>query len=146
MSIEITDTLKAFGYPGSLLKAYDHWVVLLRPKQPTLGAMVLAIQDDIRRFPDVPAEAFAELATITAELEGALKATTGFDKMNYIQLGMVDPQIHFHVLPRYETPRAFAGSTFPDAGWPAQPKMGEALDLSDAQMAELREALKAAFP
>ena len=35
-------TLTKFGYPGTLLHESEHWCVLMRPQQVTLGALVLA--------------------------------------------------------------------------------------------------------
>ena len=35
-----TDTMLKFGYPDSLVHEYAHWVVLIRPKQVTMGALV----------------------------------------------------------------------------------------------------------
>ena len=31
-------TLEKFGWPATLVKEFDHWVVLARPAQPTLGS------------------------------------------------------------------------------------------------------------
>lgn len=35
-------TIEKFGYPATLIAEFDHWLVLLRPAQPTLGSLVLA--------------------------------------------------------------------------------------------------------
>ena len=59
---------------------------------------------------------------------------------------MLDTRIHVHALPRHATPRTFAGSPLLSTGWHTRLSLGEALDLSDAQMAELCETLKAAPP
>ena len=58
-------TLLKFGYPGSLIKEYNHWVVLLRPAQVTLGSLVLAAKSDASAFGQLSDPAFAELAVIT---------------------------------------------------------------------------------
>ncbi len=44
-------------------------------------------------------------------------------------LMMVDPHVHFHVIPRYDGDRAWDGVEFADAGWPGPPdlKSGQAL-------------------
>jgi diadenosine tetraphosphate (Ap4A) HIT family hydrolase len=39
-------------------------------------------------------------------------------KINYLMLMMVDPHVHFHVLPRYEGDRSHGGIEVVDAGWP----------------------------
>ena len=35
-------TMRKFGYPETLIRQWDHWAVLLRPAQVTLGSLVLA--------------------------------------------------------------------------------------------------------
>jgi len=57
----MNDTIAKFGHPATLIAEYDHWVVLLRPAQPTLGALVLAAKSNATAFGDLPAEAHAEL-------------------------------------------------------------------------------------
>lgn len=109
-------TIEKFGHPATLIAEYDHWVVLLRPAQPTLGALVLAAKSNATAFGDLPAEAHAELKTATAAIEAALSHAVGYAKINYLMLMMVDPQVHFHVLPRYEGERSGAGLTVADAG------------------------------
>ena len=39
------DTLLKFNYPQTLLREYQHWAVLLRPKQVTVGSLVLICTD-----------------------------------------------------------------------------------------------------
>ena len=121
------ETMRKFGYPDSLVHEYEHWVVLLRPGQVTLGSLVLAAKSDATAFGSLPAGAHAELTTITAEIEATLKAETGYERINYLMLMMVDPDVHFHVFPRYEGERSFQGVTIADAGWPGPP------DLKSAQ-------------
>lgn len=141
----MNDTIAKFGHPATLIAEYAHWVVLLRPAQPTLGALVLAAKSDATAFGDLPAEAHAELKTATAAIEAALAQAVGYAKINYLMLMMVDPHVHFHVLPRYEGERSGAGLTVADAGWPAQPDLGAAVKLDDAQVAALTGWLKPYF-
>ena len=58
----MNDTIRKFGYPATLIAEYEHWVVLLRPAQPTAGALVLAAKSDVEAFAELPPAAFAELA------------------------------------------------------------------------------------
>ena len=60
-------------------------------------------------------------------------------------LMMVDPHVHFHVIPRYEGAREWGGVAFPDAGWPAVPQLGDAVKLEPAQREALVAELKALF-
>ena len=141
----MNDTIAKFGHPATLIAEYDHWVVLLRPAQPTLGALVLAAKSHATAFGDLPAEAHAELKLATAAIEAALSQAVGYAKINYLMLMMVDPHVHFHVLPRYAGERSGAGLAIADAGWPAQPDLGQAVKLDDTQIAALTGWLKPYF-
>ncbi|MDT7534866.1 HIT family protein [Sphingobium sp. SA2] len=129
----MNETILKFGWPGSLIAEFEHWVILLRPAQPTLGSLVLAAKSDATAFGDLPAEAHAELKTVTGAIEAALRAAVGYQKINYLMLMMVDPYVHFHVLPRYEGERSGGGLTVRDAGWPGQPDLSAAV-TSDAAL------------
>ena len=141
----MNETIGKFGHPATLIAEYEHWVVLLRPAQPTLGALILAAKSDATAFGDLPTEAHTELKTATAAIEAALTRAVGYAKINYLMLMMVDPHVHFHVLPRYDGERSGAGLTVADAGWPAQPDLGQAAKLDDAQIAALTGWLKPYF-
>ncbi len=138
-------TIEKFGFPATLVAELEHWVVLLRPAQPTLGALVLAAKSDATAFGDLSAAAHAELKVATSAIETALGKAVGYSKINYLMLMMVDPHVHFHVLPRYDGERSGAGLTVADAGWPGQPDLGQAVKLDDAQIAALTGWLKPYF-
>ena len=138
-------TIEKFGHPATLVAEYQHWVVLLRPAQPVLGALVLAAKSDATAFGALPAEAHAELKTVTAAIETALGKAVGYAKINYLMLMMVDPHVHFHVLPRYGEPRSFSGERFPDEGWPGPPDLSSGIS-GEAVVSEVRDALSSAWP
>lgn len=138
----MNQTTIKFGFPHSVVTELDHWVVLMRPQQVTLGALVLAAKSDTTSFATLPAEAYAELAIATSAIERALRAFRNYDRINYLMLMMVDPNVHFHVLPRYQDPQSFADKVFADSGWPGPPDLKSAPqlspELSDAILAELK--------
>jgi diadenosine tetraphosphate (Ap4A) HIT family hydrolase len=134
-------TMKTFGFPETLVRQYDHWVLLVRPAQVTLGSLVLVSTSEKTAFGALPAEAFGELAAIVPALETALKSLVNYEKINYLMLMMVDPHVHFHVFPRYEGERTVAGITIADAGWPGPPDLKSAVKLDDGQIAALRAQL-----
>jgi diadenosine tetraphosphate (Ap4A) HIT family hydrolase len=139
-------TMEKFGYPATLIRDYRHWVVLLRPAQPTLGSLVLAAKSDATAFGALPAEAHAELATITAAIEAALAQAVAYRKINYLMLMMVDPHVHFHVIPRYEGEREQAGISVTDTGWAGPPALGQAVALTEDQIGTLAGWLKGLWP
>lgn len=142
----MNDTIAKFGYPATLIAEFAHWVVLLRPAQPTLGSLVLAAKSDATAFADLPEDAFAELAEATRVIETALKAAVGYERINYLMLMMVDPHVHFHVIPRYEGTREAAGFAIADAGWPKVPDLGTATTLDADGIAALAGWLKGYWP
>jgi len=131
-----------FGYPDTLIKEYDHWCVLLRPLQPTLGSLVLVCKENETAFAQISQGAFNELKTVTGEIETSLKAFRSFEKINYIMLMMVDPNVHFHVLPRYGSLQTFNGYEFPDKGWPAAPDLSANIDLDNGLLSPLLSGIK----
>ena len=133
----VNETAIRFGYPETLIREYEHWLVLLREPQPTLGSLILCAKADVTEFSALPGEAFAEMGAVVADIERVLKTAFAYDKINYLMLMMVDPNVHFHVIPRYAEPRSACGLSIADAGWPALPKLAEALELTAGQ----REAL-----
>ena len=138
--------MKKFGYPGTLIRDYGHWAVLLRPHQATLGALVLACKDEAQAFSGISAEAYGELQQAVKDIETGLRAFRPYQKINYLMLMMVDPHVHFHVLPRYDSSQEFAGTAYPDAGWPAAPDLASGVTPDAAALTRLGEAVKAAWP
>jgi diadenosine tetraphosphate (Ap4A) HIT family hydrolase len=117
-------TMLKFGAPQTIIRQYDHWTVLLRPQQLTLGSLILAAHDPARAFSQLSPESFIELHEVTSQLEAALARAFHYDKLNYLMLMMIDPDVHFHVLPRYSETRKFEGTGFSDSGWPGAPDLG----------------------
>ncbi|MGJ7493167.1 HIT family protein [Variovorax sp. ZT4R33] len=134
-----------FGDPATRLAQTDCWTLLLRPKQPTLGAMVLVCREPVQAFADVSAKAFAEMQGMVRSIEAALREFVGYERINYLMLMMVDPDVHFHVIPRYNGVRSFEGAAFPDAGWPGPPALDAAVSLDAATIASLGTALRDAL-
>jgi len=142
----MNETIRRFGYPATLIADYQHWIVLLRPAQPTLGSLVLAAKSEARAFADLGPEAFAELGETVGAIEAVLRSAVGYDKLNYLMLMMVDPHVHFHVIPRYEGERSGCGLTVTDAGWPKAPVLGDAVELAPAQIDAMSDWLKGLWP
>ena len=138
-------TLKTFGYPDTLVREYEHWCVLLRPAQVTLGSLVMICKQDVTQFSDISSAAFAEMAQVTKDIETGLKIVCDFDKINYLMLMMVDPHVHMHVIPRYSEARVFEGVGFKDTGWPAVPQLGDGFKLEPEVFGKLLASVKKAF-
>jgi len=140
--------MQKFGYPRSLIAETEQWAVLVRPQQPALGSLVLASRQPVTAFGAVDAAGFADLQPVIGRIERMLGRFVGYRKINYLMLMMVDPDVHFHVIPRYDGSRSFGGLAIPDLGWPGPPDLGKAVTLEPAQIdalaAELRTLWSAA--
>jgi diadenosine tetraphosphate (Ap4A) HIT family hydrolase len=138
-------TIEKFGYPATLIKEFEHWVVLLRPAQVTLGSLVLAAKSEVTAYSDLSREAFAEQADAVVSIERALTEFVGYERINYLMLMMVDPNVHFHVLPRYPLSRTWNGIKFPDVGGLGPPRLDAAVKLDPEQLLALAAALSLNF-
>ncbi|TRW17411.1 HIT family protein [Glacieibacterium frigidum] len=134
-------TLEKFGYgPGTVFED-EHWAVVVRPAQPTLGSMVLIAKRDIESFGALTAEEGAALPAMVARIEAALARVVTPERVNYLMLMMVDRHVHYHVVPRYAEPRNWGNHEFIDTGWPSVPALSPAVALDPAEIAQLRADL-----
>lgn len=138
-------TAEKFGYPDSVVASFEHWHVLVRPAQPTIGSLVLVCSDPVGSFGEISPEASIELQLATAAIERVLGEMFAIDKINYLMLMMVDPDVHFHVLPRYAENRDYAGSTFSDGSWPGPPDITATNDFPAAVKQQLISDLRERF-
>jgi diadenosine tetraphosphate (Ap4A) HIT family hydrolase len=138
-------TAEKFGYPASVVAETASWLVLVRPSQPTFGALVLVCKEAAGAFAELSAAAFADLGEAVRGVERVLGAEVGYARINYLMLMMVDRDVHFHVLPRYEGTRSFEGLSFPDEGWPGPPKLSPAVELPRPALATLAARLRASW-
>ena len=138
-------TAENFGYPRTKVAETDSWLVLVRPKQPTFGSLVLVCKESVESFSQLSPAAFADLKTATEGVERLLGKVVGYEKINYLMLMMVDKDVHFHVIPRYDGTREHDGQVFADAGWPAAPALGSAVELSPEAVERLAERFAEAW-
>jgi len=138
----LKDTLKKFGHPDSLIKEYDHWYLLLRPEQITLGNMIIISKTEETQFHQLSSEAFSELKIVTSDIENKLIKYLKFDKVNYKMLMMVDPEVHFHVFPRYSKVINFDGRGISDPYWPGICDLSKPKEFEDDELKELLAQLK----
>lgn len=127
-----------FGYPNTLIKQYKHWTVLLREEQVTLGSLVLCSKSEATEFSALSTEEFIEMGIAISDIERVLKTAFDYDKINYLMLMMIDPNVHFHVFPRYAEVRSACGFHMIDQGWPTAPKLTESKNLTPEELNKLR--------
>lgn len=135
-----------FGDPANRIAQSDHWTLLLRPRQPTLGSLVLICREEATAFSALSAAAFADLQLMVRGIEAMLREVVGYERINYLMLMMVDPDVHFHVIPRYAGSREFNSVGFADTGWPGPPALEPAVVLDPGLRDALRDRLVRAWP
>ncbi len=141
----MNETIVNFGYPHTLVAEWDHWVLMVRVDQVTIGSLILAAKSDATAYGDLNDEFFTEQKHIITELEAALSTVMDYQKINYLMLMMVDPHVHFHVIPRYEKPKQFDDVEIEDAGWPGPPNLGHFQTLSSDQIDKMKALLQPHF-
>lgn len=138
----INATIEKFGYPATLVRDFDHWLVLLRPAQVTAGSLVVAAKSEATAFGALAPAAFAELGEVVAGVEAMLKRAVDYERLNYLMLMMVDPHVHLHVFPRYQGSRSLGSLTLADAAWPGPPDLKNVTSLDPSGIARAINALQ----
>ena len=111
----------AFNGDKLLVFKTDHWSVLVRKHQVTLGSLVLAANRNFISASELRDAELEEFPEVVGKLEFALEKVFRFDKINYLCLMMSDRHYHSHVIPRYEGARQFLGKEWIDSNWPSGP-------------------------
>ncbi|MDW3094318.1 MAG: HIT family protein [Gammaproteobacteria bacterium] len=138
----MNDTLIKFGFPDSLIMSYEYWSVLLRPEQVTLGSLILANHSNAHAFSDLSSASMSELSIVTKDIETALSNCFHYDKINYLMLMMIDPHVHFHVIPRYSTDKIFESITIVDKFWPGPPDLSSKVPMDSSHKQALLALIK----
>ena len=142
MTEVLKDFRKKFKTDELLIYETEYWIWSLRPIQVTLGASVLSSKRECPVFSELNQEEFSDLNNIIKVIENTLMKTFNYDVMNYLMLMMVDKQVHYHVIPRYERTISFVGLSWNDSGWPGVPNLsGNEIDINELH--KIRNAIKA---
>jgi diadenosine tetraphosphate (Ap4A) HIT family hydrolase len=142
MSLTVSQFREKFRVDDLLVFRNDGWSVSIRPKAPTLGACVISANHHRESLGAISASESADLVDAVAWFEGRLREAFDASRFNYLALMMVDPLLHFHALPRYDSDRTFANMTWHDNAWPMPPDLN--LDQSNGDiLVHVRERLAA---
>ena len=58
---------------------------------------------------------------------------------------MVDPEVHYHIIPRYSVSKEFNSLKFHDYGWPKMLNLSSYNDLSKKKIIKLKKFIKNKF-
>jgi diadenosine tetraphosphate (Ap4A) HIT family hydrolase len=138
-------TFVKFKFPELLIKEYENWYLLLRFEQPTLGSLILITKNGETQYSEINDAAFIEFSKIVKEIEPVLKSKFKCSKINYLMLMMQDPEVHYHIIPRYSKDILFHDVLFKDFGWPLLPKLDKINVIQSTLEQKLLEELAFSF-
>ncbi len=139
------NTLSKFMVSKFCIKDYEHWVLLTRISQSALGSLILLNKDGADNFGTLSESALLEMGRVINELEKKLKQAFNYDKINYQMLRMADPEVHFHIIPRYSEPKIFNNKEFLDQNWPGPFALNNENNLTENELMELHKFLVKLF-
>ncbi len=131
-------TMARFGYPDSVVREYEHWVVMIRPTQVTMGCTIIAAKSDCTSLGGLTRDEAAELPEVIRDFEAAINRIATASKFNYLALMMFDPNPHFHAIPRYANDVTVEDCVFTDPSFPSVPNLSRGHDLDATQLERLR--------
>lgn len=132
------DFIKKFRLKELEIINWGTWTLSLRPQQVTLGSLVLSLNRPCPHLGEMTIEETADLAMAFRQLESLLNQAFQIDKINYLALMMVDHQVHFHIIPRYEQRRIFNANTYEDKDWPKPPNLLESIAIEEEELQALK--------
>jgi len=131
---------EVFDEKNNLIKDYKHWKLLIRNRNTTLGNCVAITKRHMENLSDITPEEMKEFANVVKDVEKSLKKSFSYDKINYLMLMMKDKHTHFHIIPRYSSPRNFAGIEWTDNEWPKSSHVVKP-DVSPAVLQQVKEEI-----
>ena len=122
-----------------------YWTMAVNENQATLGRVFFALK---RHETDVTALTPDEVVSLWQFLaagKAALGTLFAPDHFNYMALMNIDPHVHFHLFPRYQTPREFMGETWTDDQYGGHYDPAQTRPLDDATREALILSLRSAL-
>jgi len=107
------DTLKIFET--------EYWCWSLRPVQVTVGSGILSLKRAEIQLSKITEKESADFINIIRVIENTLIKTFSYQRINYLMLMMVDFQVHYHIIPRYDKDVFYLGKSWKDEDYPKPP-------------------------
>lgn len=131
-------------YRQFIVKEYRYWRVYVHENQSYLGRVYIWLKrdEDIDFFLETTKEERTEFDEIAKALAEALKQLFQPDRLNWAALSNTANHCHVHLIPRYKTPRQFAGIEFTDENWGKNyAPSPQNTDVSPETLETIRQAL-----
>jgi diadenosine tetraphosphate (Ap4A) HIT family hydrolase len=128
--------------PATVIREGPLWRVVLNRNQNLLGKTMLVLRREASDVLDLTLEEWAAFTDELRQVRTAVDELFQPDQWNHAFLMNADPQVHCHVVPRYASPREWAGLTFTD------PHIGQVFGpeqrhLGPHEMQDLRRTIQA---
>ena len=91
------------GRNANFVHEFESSILVVGDHQFHRGYCLLLLKEHVRELHELEAEAQAALSRELMEAGRAIAEAFGPRKMNYSCYGNVDPHVHWHLFPRYET-------------------------------------------
>jgi len=131
---------KKFRVQELLIAQVGAWNISLRPQQPTIGSLILSLGRKCTAFSELTEQEAIDLGKAFKRIESMLKNTFNPQKINYLALMMVDNQVHYHVLPRYEGVVKIDDTEYKDHCWPVAHDLKQ-LRVNNSSLTKILEKL-----
>lgn len=112
---------KKFNLDKLTIFKTKHWTWSLRPHQITIGSGILSLNRKCEFYKDLTSDEHCDLGEMIKVIENTLGERFNYNAINYLMLMLVDSQVHYHVIPRYNEKIEFRGRLWEDAHWPTPP-------------------------
>ena len=131
-------TIERYVTEKNLIKKYDNWLLALRPNQITCYSMMLFAVSNAEKFSDLDSSTLKEVGVIFADVERCVSLISTPLKFNYYSLMLADPNVHFHIFPRFNSPEL-------DEYWPKIVDLQSEVAIDESEMASRVQKLKSVF-
>ncbi|MFD4636576.1 HIT family protein [Lentzea sp. NPDC058436] len=131
---------KKFRPAELTVREFDHWLVVVRGKQVTLGSVVFLPKRAIPALGEMSHDESAEMPTVARWFERVTKELYGAERFNYVAAMMKDPFVHFHAFPRYSSARSAHDIEWRDEAWPRVIEFKD-VDTSDEVLLDIHRAM-----
>ncbi|MDB4416147.1 hypothetical protein N9270_05420 [Akkermansiaceae bacterium] len=95
-----------------------------------------------KSFADLSEEELLELRAVTLEIESVLSGEFAYDNINYLALMMIDPLLHYHIIPRYKKNIFLGKVEFSDFSYPNPPDLTLFNQANDEEMKIIIKRIK----
>jgi len=149
--IQMTCEYCGKGSYGKLITGRKYWNIFLAPSQRYLGTCVIAIKRHCANLSELEDFEWMEFSKIVPEMEIVIKKLFNPTLFNWscfknaaYRSDNPDPEVHWHLIPRYDSEVEFHGIKFedPDFGYIPQPITGEIpKDVMNSMLSEFKTNL-----